>query len=204
MVQHLVHGLFRVVVLGIDHARAAVAEQRRTPVALVVDFVEGHPVFDLIFVALKYHFREAHKEIDHFTVGPSAIFLNEVQRHFKVGEGDHRLDVVLQQFIEHVVVKLQPLFVWLSFVAFREDARPGDGGTETFEAHLGKQPDVFFVMAVEVDGFVVGVIFAFNHFLRDFSRNAVCAAGEHVADAWPFAAFVPAAFNLVRRYRAAP
>ena len=59
-------------------------------------------------------------------------------------------------------------------------------------------------MAVKVDGFVVRVIFAFNHFLRDFTRNAVCAAGEHVANAWPFAAFVPAAFNLVRRHRAAP
>ncbi|MNT87781.1 hypothetical protein D3C72_2282370 [compost metagenome] len=59
-------------------------------------------------------------------------------------------------------------------------------------------------MTVEVDGFVVGVIFARYHFLSDFTRNAVGAAGQHVANAWPFAAFIPAAFNLVRRYRAAP
>ena len=40
---------------GINHAGAAVAKQWRTPVTLVVDFVEGHPVFDLALVALEDH-----------------------------------------------------------------------------------------------------------------------------------------------------
>ncbi|MNL60144.1 hypothetical protein D3C87_1839310 [compost metagenome] len=59
-------------------------------------------------------------------------------------------------------------------------------------------------MAVKVDGFVVGIVFPFNHFLSDFARYAMRAAGQHVANAWAFAAFIPAAFNLVRRHRAAP
>ena len=160
----------------IDHARAAVAEERGAPVTLVVDFVEGHPVFDLVFVALEDHFREAYKEIDHFTVGPAAVLLHQVQRHFEVGEGDHRFDVVFQQLIEHVVVKLQPFFVWLRFVTVREDTRPGNRGAETLEAHLGKQLDVFLVMAVEINRFMVGIVFSRHHVLRDFARHAVCAA----------------------------
>ncbi|MOA46787.1 hypothetical protein D3C78_1693430 [compost metagenome] len=121
-----------------------------------------------------------------------------------MGEGDDRFDVVLQQFIEHVVVKLQAFFIGLGFVAFRKDTRPGDRGSEAFEAHLSKQLDVFFVVTVKIDGFVVRVIFPVDHFLRDFARNAVRAAGQHVANARPFAAFVPAAFNLMSSDRAAP
>ena len=56
----------------------------------------------------------------------------------------------------------------------------------------------------EVDGFVVRVIFPVDHFLRDFARNAVRAAGQHIANARPFTAFVPTAFNLVSSDRAAP
>ena len=112
--------------LGIDHSGAAIAEQGGAPVTLVIDFVEGHPVFDLVLVAFEYHFGETHKEIDHFTVGPGAVFLYQMQRHFEVGEGDHRLDVVFQQLIEHVVVKFQTFFIWLRFVAVREDTGPGN------------------------------------------------------------------------------
>ena len=91
--------------LGVDHARTAVTEQRRAPVTLVVDFVEGHPVFDLMLVALENNLRETHKEINHFAVGPAAVFLHQMQRHLEVGEGDNRFDVVFQQLIEHVVVE---------------------------------------------------------------------------------------------------
>ncbi|MMZ66183.1 hypothetical protein D1872_286560 [compost metagenome] len=59
-------------------------------------------------------------------------------------------------------------------------------------------------MAVEVDGFVVRVIFSLDHFLRDFAWNTVRAAGQHIANAWPFATLVPAAFNLMSSDRAAP
>ena len=127
-----------------------------------------------------------------------------MQRHFKVGEGDNRFDMVFQQFIEHVVVELQPFFVRLRFIAVREDPRPGDRGAEALETHFREQLDVFFVMTVEVDGFMVRVVFTRHHFLSDFARNAVSAAGKHVTDAGAFAAFIPATFNLVRCHCAAP
>ncbi len=91
-----------------------------------------------------------------------------------MGEGDHRFDVVFQQLVEHVVVELQPLFIRLGFVTLREDAGPGDRGAEAFEAHLGEQFDVFFVATVEVDGFVVRVVFSrFDRWV--ISRGTPCA-----------------------------
>ncbi len=87
-----------------------------------------------MLIALEDHFGKAHKEIDHFAVGPAAILLHQVQGHLEVGESDHRLDVVFQQLVEHVVVELQSLFIRLGFVTLREDAGPGDRGAEAFEA----------------------------------------------------------------------
>ena len=58
-------------------------------------------------------------------------------------------------------------------------------------------------MTVKIDSFVVGVVLTGFNFLSDFSRNAVCPSGQYVANAGAFATFVPAAFNLVRRNRAA-
>ena len=190
--------------LGIDHPGAAVAEQRRAPVTLVIDLVKGHPVFHFVLIALKDNFGEAHKEIDHFAVGPTAVLLYQMQRHFKVGKGDHWLDVVLQQFIKHVIVEFQPFFIWLGFVALREDAGPGNRGAEAFETHLGEQFDVFFVVAIKINRFMVRVILTRLDLLGDFARHTVRSAGQHIADAGAFAAFIPAAFNLMRGDRAAP
>ena len=59
-------------------------------------------------------------------------------------------------------------------------------------------------MTVKIDGFVVGVVLTWHDVLSDFSLNAVCPPGQYVANAGPFATFIPAAFNLMRRNRAAP
>ncbi len=123
-------------------------------------------------------------------------------RHFEVGQGDHRLDAVFQQFVEQVVVKLQAGFVRRRFVAVREDARPGDRGAEAFEAHLGEQRHVLLIAAVEIHRFVVGVAIAVEHAVGHHAIHAVRAAGQHVGDAWPFTAPIPTAFNLVRGDRA--
>lgn len=77
-------------------------------------------------------------------------------------------------------------------------------GAEAFEAHLSEQFDVFFVVAVEIDRFVIRVIFTRFDLVGDFARYAVRPASQHVADARAFAVFIPAAFNLMRGDRAAP
>ncbi|VTN03403.1 Uncharacterised protein [Raoultella ornithinolytica] len=78
------------------------------------------------------------------------------------------------------------------------------GCAETFEAHLGEQLDVFFVAAVEINGFVVRVIFTRLYLVGNLARYAVGAAGQYVANTRAFAVFIPAAFHLVRRDRTAP
>lgn len=125
-------------------------------------------------------------------------------RHFEVGQGDHRLDAVFQQFVEQIVVKLQAGLVRRRFVAVREDARPGDRGAEAFEAHLGEQRHVLLIAAVEIHRFVVRVAIAVEHAVGHHAIHAVRAAGQHVGDAGPFAAPIPTAFNLVRGDRAPP
>ncbi|CAH0322832.1 hypothetical protein SRABI106_04440 [Rahnella aquatilis] len=113
MMQHLIHRLFRIFLLGKYHAGAAITEQRIFPVTLVIDLVEGHPVFHFAFVTLHHHLAETHKEIDDLTVFPAAVFLHQMPRHFEVGEGDYRLNIVFEQLIKHIVIKLQTGFVWL-------------------------------------------------------------------------------------------
>ncbi|MNC11061.1 hypothetical protein D3C75_587470 [compost metagenome] len=190
--------------LGVNHARAAVTEQRRTPVALVIDLVKGHPVLHFALVAFKHHFGKTNKEIDNFTVSPATVFGHQVVRHFEVGKGNDRLDVVFQQFVEHVVVEFQTFFIRLLLIPFWEDTRPGNRGAEAFEAHFGKQRDVFFITAMEINGFVVWIKFTRDNFLGDFTRYTVRAAGQHITNTWAFTFFVPATFYLMCSYRAAP
>jgi len=51
---------------------------------------------------------------------------------------------------------------------------------------------------------MIGIVFSRFHALGDLARNAVRAAGQNVTDAGAFAAFIPAAFNLVCSDRATP
>ncbi len=168
-------------------------------VGLVVDLVKGHPVLHFMLVALKNDLREANKEVDQLTVAPAAVFRHQVERHLEVGKRDHRLDAVLQALVKKIVIEFESRFVRLQLVAFREDTRPGDGGAEAFEPHLGKEFDVFFIAVIKVDGFVVWVIFPLQHAVGDFTRYPVGACRHDIGNAHALAALFPAAFELVRR-----
>ena len=157
-----------------------------------------------MLIAFKHHFGKTNKEINDLAVSPAAVLLNQVQRHFKVRKGNDRFDIVLEQFIKHVVVEFQPFFIWLCFVTLWEDSGPGDGRAEAFKAHFGKQLDVFFIVTIKIDRFVVRVIFTRHHLLSDFTGYAMRAAGQNVTNARSFTAFAPAAFNLMCSNRAAP
>ncbi len=62
---------------------------------MVVDFVEGHPVLDLVLVAFEADFSEADKEVDCLAVGKAAVVLGQVEWHFKVAQGNNRFDAIL-------------------------------------------------------------------------------------------------------------
>ena len=57
---------------------------------------------------------------------------------------------------------------------------------------------------VKIDGFVVRVIFSWQHAVGDFTRHAVGASGHNIGDAYAFTTLFPATFQLVRGHRAAP
>ena len=71
------------------------AENIDSRIGLIVDLVEGHPIFDLILVALHDTQRVAHKEVHQFAVDPAAVFLCQVIRHFEMAQRDHGLYAVL-------------------------------------------------------------------------------------------------------------
>ena len=185
---------------------AGVRERREIDidVALVVDLVERHPELDFVLVALKAGDGELHEEVDELAAAPAAVLLDECERHFEVRERDDGLHAVFVHLVKEVVVKLQPCLVRLGIVAVREDARPGDARAEAFEAHLGEQRDVLFVVMVKVDGVMVRVVLARQHAVRDLARHAVTACRHDVGNADALAALLPAAFELMGSDRAAP
>ena len=200
----LIHGLLGVGTLGKADAGIGPAVDVGGGVGLVVDLVEGHPVLDLVFVALHDSLGIADEEADHPAVQPAAVLFGQVVGHFKMAEGDHRLDAILEQLVEQIVVELQAGLVGGFLVSLGKDAGPGNGGAEALEAHLGKQLDVVFVSVVKINGIVVGVAFAGQDAVGDAAGYAVRAGGQHVADAGAFAPLIPAAFQLVGSHRAAP
>lgn len=144
---------------GIYYVGAVVIEQWCMLVMLVVNFVEGYLVFDFVFIVFKYYFCEMYKEINYFMVGLVIVLLYQMQRYFKVGEGDYWFDVVFQQFIEYIIVEFQFFFVWLSFIVFWKNVCLGNGCMKIFEVYFGKQFDVFFIVIIKINGFMVWIVF---------------------------------------------
>lgn len=144
---------------GIYYVGVVVIKQWCTLVMLVVYFVEGYLVFDFMFVVFEYYFCEMDKEINDFMVGLVIVLLYQMQWYFKVGEGYYWFDVVFQQFIEYIIVEFQFFFVWLSFIIFWKNMCLGDGSLKIFEVYFGKQFDVFFVVIIKINGFMVWIVF---------------------------------------------
>ena len=204
VVRALVHHLLGVIELGEDHARVGPAKDGVGDVELVANLVEGHPVLDLLVIALEANAGVTHKEVDELAVCPAAVLDAQAVGHLEVRQCDDRLDAMLQHAVEHVVIELEAGLVGLELVALGEDAAPADGRAEALEAHLGQKRDVLGVGVIEVDALVVGVVLALNHTVGDLARHAVGAAGHDVGDRQAAAVLSIAALELMRCYRAAP
>ena len=200
LIEHLVAVLTRLV----EHAGIREGRERRVDVALVVDLVERHPVFDLVLVALEDRDGEAHKEFDELAIAPAAVLRDEVVRHLEVRERDDRLHAVGMHRVEEIVVELQALFIRLRLVAVREDARPGNARAEALEAHLSEQGNVLFVVMVEINGIVVRIDLARQDAIRDLTRPPRTADRHDIGNADALAAIFPAAFELMGSDGAAP
>ena len=113
IVRRLIHHRFTIFARQVFQPRVGERREIFVIIGLVVDLIEGHPVFHFVLIAGKYHFREAHEEIDQLTVTPAAIFRDQMVRHFKMRQRNHRLNTVLQAFIKQGVIKLQTRFIRL-------------------------------------------------------------------------------------------
>ena len=204
MVSNLVHDGFLVLALFVEDTAVGEGGEGDIELALVVDLVEGHPVLDLVLVPLEADGSKADEEVHQLAVPPAAVLGDQMVRHFEVGQGDDRLHAVFVHFVEEVIVELQACLVGLCFVSLGEDAGPGNGSAEALEAHFCQQGNVFFVAVVELDALMVGVVLAGEHALGDFAGHTVAACGHDISHADALAAFLPAAFQLMGSYGAAP
>ena len=200
----LIHQFFAIIALFQDDAAVLQQVMRRLVVGLVVDFIERHPVGDFVLVAGEAGFREFLEEGDAFPVAETAVLLDQMPRHFEMRQRDDRLDAVLAPFIKQAVLESQSLPRSAIFIAVREDVRPGDRRAEALEAHLRHQGDVFLVVMIEIDGFMVGMTFPGDDPVRNPARPPVRSGCHDVGDAEAFAAFLPTAFNLMGSDCAAP
>ena len=164
-----------------------------------VDLVEGQPVSYPAPIPLEHSLCKAQIEVDKFSVRPAAIGRGKIQRHLVMADGHKRLNAVLLQFIQNLVVKFQPLLVGHKLISIRENARPAQRKAEHLKSHLRKKSDIFFIAMIEIDGCLLQIKLRrwndrfFEHTVRHGIR-----AGKL------FAILQHSTFALVGSNRAAP
>ena len=193
IVSYLIENQLSVLALLISKAGVGHGKEGNVGVALIVDFVEGHPVFDLIFIAFKAGGGKFYKEVHDLAVAEAAVFRHEMIRQLEVAQCYHRFDAQTAHFSKEVIVEFETFLVWFRLIPLGEDTRPGNTGAEGFEAHFRHECQVFLIMMVEVNGIVVGIDFAFQYTIGDFTGLAVTADGHDVSYTHAFAAFLPGA-----------
>ena len=197
------HGVFILARL-VEHARVSKGGKFLLDIALVVDFVEGHPVLDLVLVAAETYLRETHEEVNQLAVAPAAVLRHQMIGQLEMRKRDHGLHAECMHRVKEVIVELQAGLVRLRLIAQRENTRPGDARAEALAPHIGEHFEVLFVVMIKVDGLVVRVVFARLHTIRDFTWLAGAAHGHDVGNAHALAALLPAAFELMGRHGTAP
>ena len=190
--------------MGEPYPGVGPAEDIGPVVHLVVDLVEGDPVFHLTLISSEAGFRIIQKEVDDPAVGEAAVFGGQRVGDLEVGEGNNGLDAMPQQLVEDRVVEGQALLVGSCFVASGKDPGPGDGGAEAFESQLSQQGDVLPEPVVEIDALVVWVVQTGEDPVGDSSRLRGGARGHDVSDAQTLGGSFEAALKLVRGKSAAP
>ena len=123
-------------------------------------------------------------------------------------DGHERLDAVRLALAEHVLVEGEACLVGLGLIAVGEDAGPGQAHAERLEAHLGEQRDVLFVVVVEIDAGLGGIVIAVlevEHFALAGAHGKALRAVRHDVNVRKAATIdVVGALALVGCGRAAP
>ena len=96
IVPTLVHRFFRIRIIAKVRTGVGPPEDVVLVVHLVVDFIESHPIFHFIFVALEADFCKFDEEIHSLAIHEAAVFFGQMIRHLEVGKRDDRFDSVFQ------------------------------------------------------------------------------------------------------------
>ena len=86
-----------------------------------VDFIESEPVFNQTFKACEKGTAKIFIEAKHLTITPSSILGNQVHWTIKVCDRHQRFNAMLVTFLEEVLVKGKPSFIWLSLITLRKN-----------------------------------------------------------------------------------
>ena len=199
----LVHELFRVFP-AVQEDAAFLQDMVLDRIGLIVDLVKCHPIRDFILVALEADGREMNEHIDRLSVQETVVFFDDRPGQFKMAERDERLDVVLSELIEQVVIKSESFFIRLCLVASGEDPGPGDRCTESFEAHLCKQGNVFFIVMIKIGRFVVRIVLSRKNTICDPAWLVRAADCHDIRYGNSFSAHIVGTFNLMSGSGAAP
>ena len=199
----LVHELF-CIFPAVQEDAAFLQDMVLDRIGLIVDLVKCHPIRDFILVALEAYSREMDEHIDRLSVQEPVVFFDDCPGQFKMAQRDKRLDVVLPKLIEQVIIEFESFFIRLCLVASGENSGPGNRGTESFEAHLGKQGNVFFIVVIKISRFVVRIILSRKNAVCDPARLVRSADSHDIRNRNSFSAYIISAFNLMSGSSSAP
>ena len=122
------------------------------------------------------------KKTHQLPVHPPAVFRGKVIGHFKMTQGNHRLNIILQKLVKQIIIEFQPLFIRLCFIALREDTAPGNRRAEALEAQLMKKSNILLVRMIEIDPCMIGIPFSRYDSVGNPAGNAVRPGGKDIAD----------------------
>ena len=153
----------------------------RTHKGKYILFIYGQPVLDPVAEVFKQYLCIILEPLYRLRIGPGAFFIQR-GRHIKVEHGNDGGNIVLQTFVDQIVIEIDSLLINLSG-SFWKDAGPCDGKTVGFKAHLSHEGNVFLVVMIMIGagGKVSGALRQFFYIL----------AGR------PFAVFGVGAFYLI-------
>ena len=126
----------------------------------------------------------------------------------KVGNGHQGLNAILVALLKEVFIKLETRFVWLQFIPFWEDPRPGNGQAIGFKAHFPKESNIFLVAMVHINAIFSRVkidLFKVEHlFLTRNNRVTIRPNRYHIHIGQATAIFIISPLTLVGSRRPTP
>ena len=212
------HLIVHALILGLQQVVHLIAGDAEVVEALMdnqVNLVDDNPLVYLALVALEQRLAVFDEEVHQLTAGPAVVLQRQIQRHFVMANGNHRVKAVGNHAVNQIVIVFQALLAGIGVITVREDTRPVDGSAQAVHTGTGQQLDIFRIGVVEVDAVAFGVVLivllhgtldigGVNLLIVALLRRDVVLTAVDIGQAPALAAFLPGALHLVGGQCAAP